>query len=106
MARLTDLLNSIIDLALGAAVLASMTLGAAKLVLVRPIEKRLDDAEADIDELDDKASVAKERADRHERVLLNPSNPQEDALVETVEETREIVEDIREMVDEEHDDDS
>jgi len=106
MARLTEILNSIIDLAVGAAVLASMTLGAAKLVLVRPLESRLDDAEADIDELDDKASVAKERADRHERVLLNPSNPQEDALVETVEETREIVEDIREMVDEEHDDDS
>jgi len=106
MARLTDLLNSIIDLAVGAAVLASMTLGAAKVALIRPLEKRLDDAEDDIDRLDDKASVAKERADRHERVLLNPSNPQEDALVETVEETREIVEDIREIVDEEHDDDS
>jgi len=98
MSRITDLLNSVIDIAVGAAVLASMVAGAVKVVFIRPIEKRLGTVEEDVDELSDKAQVAKERADHHERVLLSPPNPEDDSLVETVEETKEMVEEIHEKV--------
>lgn len=100
MSRLTELANSLIDLAVGAAVLASMVLGAVKYAFLRPLEKRVGKNEEDIDRLEDKADVAKERTDRHERVLLDPPNPQDDPLVEQVEETYEMVDETQDSVEE------
>lgn len=89
----------------GLAAGASSALGAAKLVLINPIESRLDDIE---EEQEDTREVAEEA---HEQAVSNrytlegdPDDPNYDGLAVDVAEMKETVEHVEEMMEEVRDD--
>jgi len=93
-----------------AAVAAAVTVAAAiRGYINRKIKPAMDQAR----QADEKAEDALDRSAVNRRVLLDPANPEDDSLVEKVDETQRRVEEmdgkvdeIREMMREEHTDDS
>jgi hypothetical protein len=79
--------------------------GAAKLLLVRPIEKRLDDVENEVEETREIAEGAQSQAVSNRYTLEgDPNDPNYDGLAVDVAEMKETVEHVEEMMEEVRDD--
>jgi hypothetical protein len=83
---------------------ASSAFAAAKLVLVRPIENRLDDVEDEVEETREIAEDAQGQAVSNRYTLEgDPDDPNYDGLAVDVAEMKETVEHVEEMIEENSD---
>ena len=89
----------------GLAAGASSALGAVKLLLVRPIENRLDDVEDDLENVEETAEDAQSIAESNEYILLgDEDDPNYTGVAHDVAEMKETVEHVEEMMEEVRDD--
>jgi len=67
-----------------------------KIVVVRPINNRIDDLEGRVDDVEDQSEKAAETAESNEYVLHgDPDDPNYSGVAQDVHEIKEIVEEIR-----------
>jgi len=84
---------------------ASSALGAAKLVLIRPLENRVDDVEDDVDDVKKVAEKAQKKAQSNERAIFgDEDDPNHSGVAQDVADMKETIEHVEEMMEEVRDD--
>jgi len=79
---------------------AAAAIAAVRVAFIRPLKKRLDDIEDDIEEVDGKAERADNRSESNEYILLgDPDDPNYSGVAQDVKDIKEIVEEIRDETD-------
>jgi len=83
----------------------SSALGAAKLILIRPLENRVEENEEAIEDVEETAEEARSTAESNEYILLgDDEDPNYSGVARDVADMKETVEHVEEMLEEVEDD--